>query len=394
MAKSNFMGKVLTRIERLDRQNVENYLLRLAQEKGLLESIFNSMLQGILVTDRNQKVIFMNPAVETFLGVPVNDLLHYSLPDYLESINLGDLAQLIEKDWGKLIHRDIQIENPQPRLLHLNVFPLVSSEEEYLGLVLILTDVTKKKEEERDQMRAEKLQTVNLMAACIAHEIGNPLSAIDIHLQLMERELKKDKKHQSESLVENLQVIKKEIRRLDQTIRGFLIASRPMRPNLQGTHLDQLIRETVKLVSEEFSRSKITIKLDLSEHLPKVMMDEYQMKQAVYNIIKNAFEAMPHGGILEIAAYEENHQVRIEFRDNGEGIQKERLSRIFEPYYTTKMTGSGLGLMIAYRIVKEHGGRIEVSSEEGKGTTFAVSLPLGLKRKINLIPQKIRSRAE
>jgi two-component system, sporulation sensor kinase E len=394
MVKSNFLGKVLTRIERLDRQNVENYLLRLAQEKGLLESIFNSMLEGILVTDREQKVIFMNHAAETLLAVSEKELLHQSLRSYLESLDLGELAQLIEKDWGKLIHRDIQIDRPEPKLLHLNAFPLVSSDNEYLGLVLILTDVTKIKEEERDQMRAEKLQTVNLMAACIAHEIGNPLSAIDIHLQLMERELKKNQKVKSENLSENLQVIKKEIRRLDQTLRGFLVAARPMRPNLQGTHLDRLIQETVSLVKEEFSINKITIKLDLSEHLPKVMLDEHQMKQAIYNIIKNAFEAMPHGGILKISAYEKNHHVKMEFQDNGEGIGKEKLSRIFEPYYTTKTTGSGLGLMIAYRIVKEHGGRIEVSSKEGKGTTFVMSLPLESKRKINLLPEKTRLRDE
>jgi two-component system, sporulation sensor kinase E len=174
MVKSNFLGKVLTRIERLDRQNVENYLLRLAQEKGLLESIFNSMLEGILVTDREQKVIFMNHAAETLLAISEKELLHQSLRSYLESLDLGELAQLIEKDWGKLIHRDIQIDRPEPKLLHLNAFPLVSADNEYLGLVLILNDVTKIKEEERDQMRAEKLQTVNLMAACIAHEIGNP----------------------------------------------------------------------------------------------------------------------------------------------------------------------------------------------------------------------------
>jgi PAS domain S-box-containing protein len=387
MPKSSFLEKFLNRIERLDRKHVENYLLRLAQEKGLLESIFESMLEGIVVTDREQKIIFINHIAKEFLEIPGQDLLRQSLPRYLEILDLGELARLIETDWGKLIHRDIEVLHTQPRVLHLNVFPLVSSENVYLGLVLILSDVTKKKEEELDHLRSEKLQTVNLMAACIAHEIGNPLNAIDIHLQLLERDIKKLNKSASESLLESVKVIKSEIRRLDHTVRGFLAAARPMRPNLQGSDIIKILEETTLLVREELMQNKITIKKSLDPKTPKIMIDEYQMKQAISNIVKNSVEAMPHGGILKISLCQDGDVVKISFEDNGEGIPKEKLPKIFEPYFTTKATGSGLGLMISYRIVKDHGGRIEVESQEGKGTTFTISLPLGLKRKMQLLPE-------
>lgn len=387
MPKSTFFEKILTRIEKLDRKHVENYLLRLAQEKGLLESIFDSMLEGIVVTDREQNIIFINQTAKDFLEIPGQNLLRQSLPKYLEMLDLGELARLIETDWGKLIHRDIQIVHPQARVLHLNVFPLVSSENAYLGLVLILTDITKKKEEELDYLRSEKIQTVNLMAACIAHEIGNPLNAIDIHLQLLERDIQKLKKVPSKNLLESVSVIKSEIRRLDHTVRGFLTAARPMRPNLQGSDISKILEETMQFLSEELLQSKITVKKAFDSKIPKIMLDEYQIKQAFSNIIKNCIEAMPHGGILKISLLLNGDFVKISFEDNGEGIPKEKLSKIFEPYFTTKATGSGLGLMISYRIVKEHGGRIEVVSEEGKGTTFTISLPLGLKKKMQLLPE-------
>lgn len=388
MAKTPFLEKILSRMEKLDRGHVENYLVRLAQEKGLLESIFNSMLEGIVVTDRSQKVIFTNHAAEQFLETTHQDIQHQSLTKYLEELGLPDLAKLIESDWGKLIHRDIQIGQLQLRVIHINVFPLVSAEDVFLGLVLILTDVTKRKEEELDHLRSEKLQTVNLMAACIAHEIGNPLNSIDIHLQLLERDIKKPETHSPENMLQSVKVIKSEIRRLDHTVRSFLAAARPMKVNLQGASLTQILDETFELLGEEIRRNKITIKKNIGREVPKIMVDEYQMKQAFSNIIKNAMEAMPHGGILSVDLYQTGDWVKVSFRDNGEGIAKERLSKIFEPYFTTKATGSGLGLMISYRIVKEHNGRIEVESDPGQGTTFTISLPLEMKRKRRLLPER------
>lgn len=391
MAKPAFIDKLITHIEKLDRRHVENYLLSLAHEKGLLESIFNSMLQGIIVTDRELKIIFINSSAQDFLGIPENNLMNNNLVDCLNSLELDELSSLIKSDWGKLIHREIQVVQPHPRILHLNIFPLVSTENNYLGLVLIFTDITRKKEEEVEQLRSEKFQTANLMAACIAHEVGNPLNSINIHLQLMEREIKNSKTISQESLLESIKVLKKEIGRLDHTVRGFLAAARPMRPNLQGVDVTKIIDETVNIFIEEASRKKITIKKTYNEKLPKIMADEFQLKQAFSNIIKNALEAMPHGGILKISTFQFNDYLRVSFEDNGEGIHKEKLSKIFEPYFTTKTNGSGLGLMISYRIIKDHGGKIEVLSQEGIGTIFTISLPLGITRKMKLLPERLNN---
>ncbi|MBI1883969.1 MAG: PAS domain-containing protein [Chlamydiae bacterium] len=388
MAKTTFLEKLITRIERLDHKHVENYLVQLAQEKGLLESIFNSMLEGIVVTNRAQKIIFINHAAQEFLDAKDIEMEGQDLTRYLESLELEELAALIKTDWGKLIHRDIQMIHPIPRILHLNVFPLVSSGNAYLGLVLILTDVTKRKEEELDQMRSEKLQTVSLMASCIAHEIGNPLNSIDIHLQLLERDVHKLPTSSSKNLLESLKIVKSEIRRLDHTVRSFLVTARPIRPNLQGSDIAKILEETLRFMKEELVLNKITLKKSFLEKIAKVSVDEFQMKQAFSNIIKNAIEAMPHGGILKVLLTQDDEKVKIIFEDNGEGIPKEILPKIFEPYFTTKTSGSGLGLMISYRIVKDHGGKIDVTSRFGKGTTVSILLPMGMKRKMKLLPEQ------
>lgn len=392
MSKSHFFDKVMSRLERLDRSNVESWLVRLSQEKGLLESIFNSMLEGIVVTGTDLKVIFVNDAARTFLEVPGQSLLHQDLAKYLEWLDLGELAGLIAHDWGKLIHRDVQVDYPHPRTLHLNVFPLVSAENAYLGLVLIVSDVTRRRREELEQLRNEKFQTVNLMAACIAHEIGNPLNAIDIHLQLLERDIHGHADDaRRKDLQESVHTIRSEIRRMDHIVRSFLAAARPMRPNLNREDIHRILDETLHVADENLAARKIVVKTNYDRTAPKILLDEFQMKQAFSNLIKNAYEAMPHGGLLKIATSVTGDDLKIAFEDNGEGIRTESFGKIFEPYYTTKSTGSGLGLMISYRIIKEHGGRIEVVSQEGAGSTFTISLPLGLRRKMKLLPERQES---
>ena len=189
------------------------------------------------------------------------------------------------------------------------------------------------------------------------------------------------------NMPESIQILKNEIRRLDQTVRSFLTAARPIKPNLQGVNINIILKESLKLVSEELSQQKITIKKIMEEKLPKIWADEGQLRQAFHNIIKNSIEAMPCGGGLTIQTSCENEQIKAAFQDTGTGIPSDKLAKIFEPYYTTKATGSGLGLMIAYRIVKNHGGRIEVMSEENVGSTFTIYLPMGIKKKIRLLAE-------
>lgn len=171
-----------------------------------------------------------------------------------------------------------------------------------------------------------------------------------------------------------------EIARLDAIINQFLRAVRPSTPNLERSSVNDIISETLKMMEREISDRDILVERELSDAVPKTLVDRAQLKQAFYNVIKNALQAMQSGGILRVRTEPSDGHVAISFIDTGRGISAEQVGRIFEPYYTTKKGGSGLGLMIVQRIVREHGGTIEIESDTGRGTTFRIKLPVVEKR--------------
>ena len=177
-------------------------------------------------------------------------------------------------------------------------------------------------------------------------------------------------------LQSSLEVAHEEIQRLDAIIQQFLGAIRPSRLELRLENINALVRESVAFLQPEIEDRNILVEQELRGDLPLLEIDRTQMKQAVYNVIKNAFQAMKSGGILRIRTDIEEHFVSITFADTGGGISPENMSKVFEPYYTTKASGSGLGLLIVRRIVREHGGEIDLVSAEGKGLTFTIRLPL------------------
>jgi signal transduction histidine kinase len=237
-----------------------------------------------------------------------------------------------------------------------------------------------------------------LLAASVAHEIGNPLNALHIHLQLMERELKKLKNDEwpvtaggrfaapgvsppsfreiSQKLSQYLEVAKGEINRLDYIITQFLQAIRPAAPQLKLVSFNEIAEKTLDLLKPELTNRGLTVKTRLARRLPAAPVDATQLQQVLVNLIKNAMQAMTRGGTLTLQTGEAAEGVWVSVIDTGGGIPQEQINRIFEPFFTTKKKGTGLGLMIVQRIVRAHGGKIEVESHAGRGTTFRVWLPL------------------
>ena len=167
---------------------------------------------------------------------------------------------------------------------------------------------------------------------------------------------------------------------MDKIINQFLRAIRPTRPDLQRASANDVIRDTLMLLKRELADRDILVEEELGDALPKTLLDRAQLTQAFYNIIRNALQAMRSGGILRIRTEATDTHVIVSFIDTGGGIAPEQISKIFEPYYTTKKDGSGLGLMIVQRIVREHGGTIEVESDLGRGTAFRIKLPISEQR--------------
>jgi signal transduction histidine kinase len=240
---------------------------------------------------------------------------------------------------------------------------------------MILRDITESRRSTQQTIESERFNALTLLAAGVAHEIGNPLNSLHIHLQLMERKIRELKGKQKTELQESVEVARAEISRLDSIVTQFLRAIRPAKPQLHPENVNALIEETLRFFAPEIKDRDIMVEEELRPDLPMLELDRDQMKQAFYNVIKNSFEAMKRRGILRIRSDMDATHVLVSFTDTGGGISAENLSRIFEPYFTTKSSGSGLGLLIVRRIVREHGGEMAIESSEGRGLTLTLRLP-------------------
>ncbi len=385
--KSAFLDKLVERLDRLDSGSLQAQFLRLASEKGLLETIFHAIQEGLIVLDQGGLIRYANRAAEKLLGFSADQAAGYPIARYLREIDWNLVLDLDADEWSKLVSREIEITYPEHRYVDFYIVPLTAVELEQKGAVVILRDVTRERESESRALESERLHAITLLAAGVAHEIGNPLNSLTIHLQLLERELRDLPADQHVAMKELLEVAQREVTRLDQIISQFLRALRPSQPTLEKASLKEIVQQTLDFLKHEIRDRDVLVEVEAAEDLPMALLDRNQIKQAFFNIIRNAMQAMANGGLLKIALSSNDRFVIASFRDTGPGIPPENLGNLFEPYFTTKAEGTGLGLMIVQRIVRDHGGELEVRSEPGKGTTFALFLPRD-ERRIRLLKAK------
>ncbi len=371
--KPKFRQKLLGKLNWLDTERVQDYFGQLASEKGFFEAVFNSLAEGVIVTNAEGRISYLNQAATELLGVPQETALGLLLRRYLPDLK-WDVAG---SGQPRVFSREIEVFYPQQRYLHLHAVPLTAAGG---GAVLILRDVTAARQQTADAIASERNAAVSLLAAGVAHEIGNPLNSLNIHLQLLDRELRHLPAEKRSTLKESVRVAKVEVARLDKTISDFLRAARPAPPRMELESLNAIVEETLQFMSAEIQDAGITAEANLSRGLPRVWLDHDQMKQVFINLIKNALQAMGPGGKLTVATERTEESVVVSISDTGAGIPPNLIGRIFEPYESTKQGGSGLGLMIVRRIVQQHGGAIDVDSAVGKGTVFRLRLPTREKR--------------
>lgn len=374
--KRAFLDKLLARLRRIQPEDVETFFVELAHDRRFLETIFNAIREGVIVTDVAGSVIYLNDAACSLFGLDAASALGRPLAEKISGLRWKELAQGRET-----VTRDIEIFHPIHRVLNFYVVPLMSGDDaapeklQHVGYALIMRDFTERHRAAQETLESERTAALQLLAAGVAHEIGNPLNSLNIHLQLLERRLRKLPGDPPEKLLQPLEVARDEIKRLDTIVSQFLRALRPAPLTRTPRDLNALTREACEFLEPELKSRGIRFRLDLSPGLPPLEVDQDQLKQAFFNIIKNACEAMKQGGTLTIRTEADVRWVNIIFTDTGGGMSSETMARIFEPYFTTKKAGSGLGLMITQRIVRAHGGEVAIESPPGHGLQLTIRLP-------------------
>lgn len=377
--KHSSLDRVLGRLDTLDSVNLANLVQRLARERGDFEAIFNTLQEGILVVRDDGAIEYGNDAAHRLIGLggEDSDLAGQTLWRLIPGLRTS-LGAALDDEQGAVapvVAREFELTYPEPRVVRLYMVPFRAGGGAERRFAVILSDVTKEKHSTEARIEDERTSSILLLAAGVAHELGNPLNSLTIHLQLLERKLRKLKAaKETESLADSVRICREEVTRLDGIVANFLEAIRPRPPDLAETDLSDVLTEVLRFQHRELADRGIVVEAE-TPRLPAVMADRNQLKQVFFNVTKNAMEAMRPGGRLKIKSRADDESVYLLFADTGSGIKQEDLVRLFQPYHTTKSGGHGLGLMIAQRIMRAHGGQIGLESKEGLGTIVTLQFP-------------------
>jgi PAS domain S-box-containing protein len=376
--KSASFDKMLGRLDRLDAPALRTLVQRLARERALLDSVFNVLQEGVLVINADGEIDYANDAAARMIGLRHETGAAASLWRLVPGLraSLEGETHGGRDDGRPLVTREFELTYPQPRVVRLYMVPFHDGEGGEERFALILADITREKKSTEELIESEKISSILLLAAGVAHELGNPLNSLTIHLQLIGRKLRKLRESkETDSLAESIQVCQGEVTRLDGIIRNFLEAIRPRPPDLAEVNVVEIIEDVLRFQARELKDRGIMIEGELPESTPVIMADRNQLKQVFFNLVKNAMEAMQPGGKLNIRVRADDDSVFVLLADTGSGIKQEDLAKLFSPYHTTKAGGHGLGLMIVQRIMRDHGGQIGFESREGTGTVVTLQFP-------------------
>jgi len=383
---NNFIRRAFDKIEKLSTDEIKTLVRYQASENELLGAVLQAINTGIVVINANARVLTCNDAAKRMIPLRRNLVegasLKFVLKDsdvaqfMLDSIELRDQEEKREQEFY-LQRGDKVLTLSIESMVYQSSFEPLMTYDTGCRILFIINDVSEERSKEARLQRSESLASLTTVAAGVAHEIKNPLASIGIHLQLLRKAFERKTQLTLEDSQRYLDVIDEEIERLNSIVVDFLFAVRPMNVCLRYEQLNTIVEDVCSFVNYELGEHDITLKLDLEDFLPKLKIDENLIKQVLLNIIKNAIHAMDdHGGVLTVKTRNFGDTIALLISDTGSGMDESTQSKIFEPYFTTKESGSGLGLTMVFKVIKEHGGEINVTSSVGKGTTFSLILPV------------------
>ncbi len=396
---SRYVERVIDMLPKLSSEEVKRVLMEVVSENSMLDSLIESFSTGLILVDKKWHILQINKAAKRILRISFDDEknedeLLFNVIEENEEIsswlkNIADAQKTNVREEFSTSCSDGSV-----RFLAVSVFSFVQKTE-ISGTIVKIEDITQLKAKAVLDRRLENMEGLTNLAAGMAHEIKNPLGAISIHIQLVQKAISKKREGdgtlpEKKFLEDHIDIVNDEIAKLNDLVMDFLFAVRPVNAKLTLSDPDEILSGICDFISPEFNKSHVLIKMELSKEKQRIMIDEKLFRQVIINIAQNAFYAvkakfaecseendsddMPGLVTVETSVIKDNFVVSIS--DNGIGMDSDTLGRIFEPYFTTKANGTGLGMTMSYKIIKEFGGDIQVKSEKGKGTVFLLSLPV------------------
>jgi PAS domain S-box-containing protein len=338
-----------------------------------MNSVMAGLEDGLLLFTRDARAVMVSPAAEKFLGAPAGEFLGRRVTDIFPPGHPLRDALHIETDELSEIAAETDLETSEgPKRVNVSV-QAIQEEGERIGALVTLRDLDSLESIDTQLQVSERLAAMGRITAGVAHEVKNPLNSMRLWLENLKESLSSDGDSASRQAV---QVLDKEIDRLDQVVKRFLDFTRPMDVRLEATQLANLLKEVLEIAKPQLQKSNIQLAQLLPIDVPEVYVDRALLKQAVLNLVLNAAEAMPNGGQLRLVLSRRGEMAEITVGDTGKGIPPENQQKIFQLFFTTRPGGSGIGLASTFRIVQLHNGSIDFTSEVGRGTTFRIELPL------------------
>ncbi|GMV65002.1 MAG: hypothetical protein AMXMBFR75_08050 [Candidatus Hinthialibacteria bacterium] len=371
--RTGYISRILGKQAKLDREVLVDTLQEVAEERDLLNLIFEEMTEGVLVFDSLETLRFANRRAGELLGFDHRLSRHKPLASFIKDEDLIEPIRGCLRSGEERKGVEAILIQEEPRAVRLEIVPLYGDQGRFEGALVMVLEITEEKRREAEKRESKRLAALATLSASLAHEIRNPLNSMGIHVQLLERNLRKQG---LQNLLKTTSIIRDEIQNLNERLSLFLDAARPRRPQFEEVSAHNLIEETLDLMQPELHNNGIRV-----EYYPPgvhitFFVDRVDLRRAFVNIIKNAIEAMPEGGTLIIRVHEDSDWIVIEFEDNGEGIPGEIRDHVLELGFTTKDTGSGLGLAQVDRCIREHSGTLEIHPRKGGGTCIHIRLPV------------------
>jgi PAS domain S-box-containing protein len=351
----------------------------LARLKEFNENIIESINVGVMVINLHGRIINWNGALEEIYGLKREQAIGRRIPEVFHAEMLYALREMMARsEWQadepvnvyKFRARSV---DGRELTLNLSLAPLHTKTAEIEGTLVAIEDVTERVRLEEQVQQSEKLSSIGLLAAGVAHEVNTPLTGISSYAQMLMQQVP-----ESDPRRQLLEKIHRQTSRASAIVNNLLNFSRVSDARLVEVNVNRVLDDTIQLLEAQLRNTQIEVVRDYADHLPPILGNAAKLQQVFMNLILNARDAMPHGGQLEIVTEASDATAAISFRDTGTGISAENLSKIYDPFFTTKQIGqgTGLGLAVSYGIIKDHGGHIQVESKPGEGTLFQITLPL------------------